>query len=108
MNSGSMIHPNTSGLKNEMLDTGSVHPPSVYSKTVPTQESKQKRNSEKLLKQWSSQETDKKLSSETKGRMKRKTSHKLAVEQESLPQIPIIRENSEQIFVSDDEISNSP
>ena len=40
--------------------------------------------------------------------MKRKTSDKVAVEQESLPQIPIIRENSEQIFVSDDEISNSP
>ena len=48
MNSGSMMHPNTSGLKNEMLDTGGVHPSSAYSKTVPTQESKQKRNSGKL------------------------------------------------------------
>ena len=107
MNSEGMMHPNTSGLKNEMLDTGNVHPSSAYSKTVLTQESKQKRNSEKLPRQWSSQETDMKPSSETKGRMKRKTSDKIAMEQESLPQIPIIRENSEQIFVSDEEISNS-
>ena len=87
-----------------MLDTVSVHPPSANSKTVPTQELKQKRNSEKLPKQ----ETDKKLSFHTKDQMKRKASDKLAVEQESLPQISIIRENSEQIFVSDDEISNLP
>ena len=105
LNTGDIVHQNTSGLKNKteaMPVRGSLHPPSAYSKTTATQELKQKRNSEKLPEQSSSPERDKKY------RMMRKTSDKLAVEQESAPQIPIIRENSEQIFVSDDEKSHSP
>ena len=109
LNTGNVVRQNTSGLKNEteaVPVSGNVHPKSAYSKPALTQEPKQKRNSEKLSEQSSSLERDKKLSRETKYRMMTKTSEKLAVEQESAPQIPIIRENSEQIFVSDDRISH--